>query len=118
MLLADQQHRQGRVVVEQVQEAQPLEAQHFHGGAGKRLIAIGAHKPNDVLVAQKLAGAVAKLLAAFAHHLNDPAPHRVDGIRGGTPGKNLGAGRQGEHLTVNLGRHQLNGGGDCKGCDQ
>ena len=107
MLLADQQHRQGRVVVQQVEEAQPLEPQNFHRRAGQGVIAVVAVPPTDVLVAEQLTGPVAKLFAGFADHFDDAAPHPVDGISSVTPGKHLGAGGEGEHLAIHLSCHQL-----------
>ena len=63
MLLGDQHHGHGRVIVEQVEEMQPAEFHQFHRCAGHGVVAVVTFAPGDVLVAEHLTGAVAKPVA-------------------------------------------------------
>ena len=115
MLLPNQLHRQGGVVVQQIEEAQPTQPHQLHRRAGHGIAAMGAVLPDHVLIAEQLAGAVAELVAGRVDHLDDAAAHAVDGIGRLTAAEDGSAGGEGHRLAVHLGGHQLDrrGNGDC-----
>ena len=63
MLLRYQHHRHGGVVMEQVEEVEPVQFHQLYGCAGYGVIAVAAFAPGDVLVAEHFAGSVAKPVA-------------------------------------------------------
>ena len=110
MLLANQLQGQGRMVVEQVHEAEPIQAQHLHGGEGMGITAVTTVVPDDVLIAKNLAGTEAGFLPLRIYQFDDAPPHAINGLGGGPPLKNRGARGQGDGFAVQLRNHQLNRG--------
>jgi hypothetical protein len=98
------------MVVQQVHEAEPIQAQHLHGGEGMGITAVTTVVPDDVLVAKDFAGTEAGFLPLRIYQFDDAPPHTINGLRCGPPLINRGAGWQGDGLTVQLRNHQFNRG--------
>ena len=107
--MADQQHRQGGMVVQQVEEAEPIQPQHFNGGSGEGVAAVAQFTPGDVLVTEQLTGAETGFFALLAHQFNDAAPDGIDGVGVGAAAEDVGPGGKGEGFTIHMNRHQFDG---------
>ena len=97
------------VVVQQVEEAEPVEAQHLHGRACEGVAAVAQFAPGDVLVAEQLTGAETGFFALLAHQFDDAATHGVDGVGAGAATENVGSCGQGEGFTIHMNGHQIDG---------
>ena len=109
VLLSDQLHGQGGVVVQQVEEAEPIKPQHFHRRSGEGVAAVAQLPPGDVLVAEQFTGAVAGFLALLAHQFDDAATDGVDRVGAGAAGENLGSCGKREGFTIHMNGHQVDG---------
>jgi hypothetical protein len=98
------------MVVEQVHEAEPIQAQHLHRGEGMGITAVAAVVPDDVLVTKDLAGAEAGFLPLGIYQFDNAPSHAIDGLGGGPPLKNRRSRRQGNSFAIYLRNHQLNWG--------
>ena len=109
MLLAYQQHGQGGVVVQQVEEAEAIQTQYLDGRSRESVAAVAQLAPGDVLVAEQFPGAVAGFLYLLAHQLDDAATDCIDGIGAGAAAEDVGPRGEGEGFTIHMNGHQLEG---------